>query len=92
MHPLKIVSIILLLTGIVVFVAGMLLLWLTKPPYGWANVLITTGILFLLGAIIMLAVSFEYDIPNASALIPQLKAEQVTPPTPTLVQRQTPII
>ena len=61
MHPLKIVSIVLLLTGAVVLAAGLIVMWTTQPPYGSASVLITLGILFLLGSIIMLCVSQQYD-------------------------------
>ena len=62
MHPLKIVSILLLVSGATIFVAGLIVLWKTQPPYGWASILIMIGILFLLGSIIMLCVAQQYDM------------------------------
>lgn len=62
MHPLKITSILLFLAGAIIFFAGLLILWKGNPPYGTASVLIAIGLLFALGAIIMLCVSLQYDM------------------------------
>ena len=56
MNVVKIISIILLISGIIVFVGGIIILWRSEPPYGWASVLIFIGILFLLGANITLCI------------------------------------
>lgn len=62
MHPLKIVSIVLLIAGAIIFTSGLLLFWKSQPPYGWASIFIMIGLLFLLGSIIMLCVAQQYDI------------------------------
>lgn len=62
MHPLKIVSIVLLALGAIIFAAGLIILWKAPPPYSWASIYIMLGILFLLGAIIILCVSQQYDM------------------------------
>jgi len=61
MHVVKIISIILLISGIIVFVGGLIILWRSTPPYGWASILILIGILFLLGAIITLCIGQQYE-------------------------------
>ncbi|CAH6420255.1 Hypothetical protein HVR_LOCUS1143 [uncultured virus] len=61
MHWLKIVSIILVIAGTIIFVAGLILLYFGNPPYGTVSALLIIGLLFILGAIIMLCVAQEYD-------------------------------
>lgn len=62
MHALKFVSILLLISGALIFAAGLFLYWTTDPISGWAGGLIVIGLLFLLGSIIMLCVSLQYDM------------------------------
>lgn len=62
MHLLKIFSIILLIIGIIIVVSGLIWYWNASPPYGNISVIIIIGFLFMLGAIIMLCVSLQYDM------------------------------
>lgn len=62
MHPLKVVSILLLIAGAIIFAVGVFILWRCQPPYGWASIFIMFGILFLLGAIIMICIAQQYDM------------------------------
>lgn len=62
MHALKVTSILILLAGIGLFILGLVLYWTTNPISGWASASIMIGLLFLLGAIIMLAISEQYDL------------------------------
>lgn len=61
MHGLTIASIILLIFGIITFLSGTYLLWKTSPPYSVASLLITTGLLFMLGSIVALCISLQYN-------------------------------
>ena len=62
MHALKFASILLMLAGAAIFGAGLFLYWQTNPISDWASACIMIGLLFLLGSIIMLAVSHQYDL------------------------------
>lgn len=75
MHWLKIASILILIIGIIIFVAGLLVLYFGNPPYGTASALLIIGVLFLLGSIAMLCVSLQYD---QKPIIEQIKEHQNT--------------
>lgn len=62
MHFLKITGILILIIGIILFTIGLLLYWRTNPISGWASFNLTMGTLLLLGAIILLCVSQQYDM------------------------------
>lgn len=71
MHFLKILSILFLIVGIVFFVVGIIWYWNSSPPYGYTSALITIGLLFILGSIIILCISLQYDMKSP---IEQLRA------------------
>lgn len=71
MHILKFISIILLLSGVGFFAAGLWLYWTTNPISNWASVLIMIGIIVLLGAIILLIISLQYEIKPLAARLKQ---------------------
>lgn len=78
MHPLKIASIVIFILGIVLLVWG-LVIYRTQSPtadatFKWASFLILMGILILLGAIVMLCFSLEYDRPQLQSL-PEVSSE-----------------
>jgi hypothetical protein len=60
MNALTAASIGLLILGSIIFIIGMIVHWNTNPISGWADASITVGMLFLLGAIAMLCVSYSY--------------------------------
>lgn len=62
MQIFKILSIISLIGGIIIFFGGIWLYWVTDPVLGWASVLVTLGLLFLLIAIIFICLGQEYDV------------------------------
>ncbi len=62
MHGLKIISILVLAAGVLTIVAAMLLLWLTPPPYKIGSLLIVMGLIFIVGSIILICVSQQYDM------------------------------
>jgi hypothetical protein len=61
MNWTKIFSILLFLSGAVFFSLGIYLYWTTNPISGWASILVMTGLLFLLGAIVFLCIGQQYD-------------------------------
>lgn len=62
MHGLKLLSIILLISGGTVFAIGLWLYWITNPVSEWASAFTMIGLLFLLGAIILLCIGQQYDV------------------------------
>ena len=62
MHLLKIFSILLLIIGVIILIAGLFWYWNASPPYGYISAVVIIGLLFMLGAIILLCVSFQYDM------------------------------
>jgi hypothetical protein len=61
MHALTVASILLLIAGSLVLAGGLFLYWQTNPVSIWATALVIIGMLFLLGSIIMLCVSLQYN-------------------------------
>jgi len=61
MHPLKSSSILILIAGIILFVTGIIMYWTINPVSASINGFVMAGILIMLGAIILLGISIEYD-------------------------------
>lgn len=72
MHFLKIFSILLLIIGAILFVVGLIWYMQSGPPYGYVSAVITIGLLLILGSIVMLCVSLQYDMKSP---IEQLKSQ-----------------
>jgi heme A synthase len=61
MNWFKIASVLLLLGGLVLLVIGLAILnFLTEVP-AWNTVIIIIGLLFMLGAVVMLCLALQYD-------------------------------
>ena len=60
MHGLKIISVIAMVSGLLM-AAALLLLWLSQPPYKAGSILLVVGLIFIVGAIILLCVAQDPD-------------------------------
>jgi len=68
MNLLSYVSIFVLIIGIIIFAAGLSVFWFMNPAPEYCSAIICFGLLFVLGAILMITLSVDYDDTLKSAL------------------------
>lgn len=65
MHALKIASVLILIAGVILFSTGVIVYWINNPVPNWASGFVMSGLLIILGAIILLCISLQYDAEKA---------------------------
>jgi uncharacterized membrane protein len=59
MNITELASIGFLIIGLTLFTAGIAIYWLTTPTAEWSTIVIMIGMLLVIGAIVLLIVSFD---------------------------------
>lgn len=61
MNVLQIFSILVLIAGLVIFFIGLTIYAVLNPAPEWCSLVIMIGMLFVLGAIVLVITSIDYD-------------------------------
>lgn len=61
MNLLTYFSIFILVTGLLIFISGLIIFWIENPAPEYATAIIMTGFLLISGSILMVTISVDYD-------------------------------
>ena len=82
LNSLKLLSLFTLGVGVILFIIGLVVYWVLPTETIWTTLLVLGGVLLMLGAILILTISLQYDrIPvyfsaQDKALAESVSAEQ----------------